>query len=183
MCKRLWEVAHQALCARVVLFAEQPNIVAQREQPLDEFLGLPVTAYAPQRVDYPEAADQERALASCETVVGLVCSVAKYEAVFGQLAADRLDGTDHPLVVVGQKPHARDKQRAGVQRPGAVSLGEGSPSGVVAFLQDVGVDLVTHGAPALHGTIEPETLDALDHTVKRHPAHDLGVDEVLPLPA
>ena len=45
------------------------------------------------------------------------------------------------------------------------------------------MDLVTHGPPALHGTIEPETLDALDQRVKRNPAHHLGVDEVLPLPA
>ena len=75
-----------------------------------------MAAYVLQRVDHPEAADQERALASCKTIVGLVCSVAEYEAVFGQLVADRLDGTDHPLVVVGQEPHARDEQRARVER-------------------------------------------------------------------
>src|SRR5215211_8006381 len=113
--KRLGEVADQPLCARVVLFAEQPHVVTQREQPLEEFLGLVPPADAPQCNDHPEAADQERALASGEAVVGLVRTVAQDEAVLGQLIADRLDGTDHPFVVVGQKADARDEQRARIQ--------------------------------------------------------------------
>src|SRR5215211_2897967 len=113
--KRLWEVADQPLCPRVVLLAQQPHVVAQREQPLEELLGLAVAADAPQSIDHPEAADQKRALAPREAVVGLICPVAQDEAVLGQLVADRLDGTDHPFVVVGQKADARDEQRARIQ--------------------------------------------------------------------
>src|SRR5919206_2506974 len=48
--KRLWEVADHPLCPRIVLFAEQPHIVAQRKQTLEEFLGLALSADTPQRV-------------------------------------------------------------------------------------------------------------------------------------
>src|SRR5919107_1015492 len=171
--KRLWKVAYQPLCPRIVLFAQQAHVVAQREQPLEELHGLVSPAYAPQRVDHPEAADQERTLAPREAVVGLICPVSQDEAVFGQFVADGLYGTDHPLVVVGQEPDARDEQRARVEHLGAVRLGEGTPLCVVAFLQDVGVDLIAHGPPAVHRSLEPEALDACDEGAKRHPAHDL----------
>src|SRR5215210_8348072 len=104
-------------------------------------------ADAPEGVDQPEAADQERALAPGEAVVSLVRTVAQDEAFFGQLLLDRLDGTYYPLVVVGQETDARDAQRAGVEHVGAVRLGEGPPAGVVAFLEDVVVDLISHGPP------------------------------------
>src|SRR5215213_1200574 len=178
--QRLREVADQPLCTRVVLLAQQPHVVTQREQPLEELFGLALAADAPQRLDQPEAADQERSLVPGKAVVGFARAVAQDEAVFGQLVSYRLDGAYHPLVVVGQEPDARDEQRACVERVGTIRLCEGSSLGVVALLQDFVVDLVAHGPPTLHGSLEPEALHASDQGVKRHPAHDLGVDEVLP---
>jgi hypothetical protein len=45
------------------------------------------------------------------------------------------------------------------------------------------MDLLAHGPPPFYRTFQPKALDALDHYVEGQPAHHLGVDEVLPLPA
>lgn len=33
--KRLWEIADQPSCSRIVFFREQPEVVADREQPVE----------------------------------------------------------------------------------------------------------------------------------------------------
>src|SRR5678815_6198607 len=55
----LWEIAHQPARARLVLLAEKSNVVAQREESLEELAGLVVTVEHGQRIREPEAAGKE----------------------------------------------------------------------------------------------------------------------------
>ena len=59
----LREIADLALAARVVFLGEQPDIVGEREQPLEQALRIGVAAEHDVVVDQPEAAGKERAFA------------------------------------------------------------------------------------------------------------------------
>ena len=86
--------------------------------------------------------------------------VAQDEAVRGgQLALDRLDGADHPLVVRRQEAHLRDEQQRGVQLLRAVGLREGVALLVVALLAHVPVDVVAQLAPPLQRAVRVAGLD------------------------
>ncbi len=66
--ERLRAVADMAVIPRVVLLAQQPDVAAQREQTVEQPGGLILLTDQVQRVDQPEAACQERALAPAQAV-------------------------------------------------------------------------------------------------------------------
>src|SRR5690606_20017830 len=68
--ERLREVAHLAAGGRVPLLGEQPQVVAERQQPLEQLPGLLLPADGQQRVGHPEAAGEEGALVAGELVRG-----------------------------------------------------------------------------------------------------------------
>jgi hypothetical protein len=70
MAERLRRVADLTRIPGVVFLAEQPDVVAQREQPVEELMCLFVAADHVQGVGQPEAACQERALAAGQAVDG-----------------------------------------------------------------------------------------------------------------
>ena len=87
-----------------------------------------VAARSAQVIREPERARQECAFASREAVdvAGALGVVAEHEAVMGEAAwFDRLLGADDAWIVRRQKAHEWDHQDAGVERFGAVVLGEG----------------------------------------------------------
>src|SRR5690242_11019771 len=53
---RLWRVAHLPSRLDVVLLAEEPDVVAQAQQPVEQLAGLRRTADAAERIDQPERA-------------------------------------------------------------------------------------------------------------------------------
>jgi len=64
--ERLGEVADQPTLVDVVLLGEQPHVVAQPDEAIEERLGLLAPPCEQERVDEPEAAGEERAFAAGE---------------------------------------------------------------------------------------------------------------------
>ncbi len=122
----LREVADLPAAGDVVLLGVQAEVIAQSEQPLEQLPRLGLAAVERERLDQPERAGQELALAAGQAVVGDVGGVARDEAVVAELTADRVDGRREPVVGRVQQPDQADRQRAGVQRRGAIGLGEGT---------------------------------------------------------
>ena len=73
---------------------------------------------------------------------------ADWEAVAAELAADRVDGCRETIIGRVQQADQPDHQRAGVQRRGAIGLGEGAALRVVGPREDLIVDLPPGSAPS-----------------------------------
>ena len=85
--------------------------------------------------------------------------------------------------VGGQEADARDQQQAGVKRGRPVGLGEGVALGVERVRDHVVMDLVAEPLPPHHRAGQAVAAYRSRHPVGRHPGHDLGVGEVLPVAA
>src|SRR3954467_14377814 len=121
----LREVAHEALLLLIVLFRNQPEVIADPDQALDEGTRLLAAAEADQIVRVPEAAGEEGALAPRQAVRLLALGVvAQDEAVPHQVLAGRRDGADHGGIVLRQEAHMGDEEQARVEPLRAVILHE-----------------------------------------------------------
>src|SRR5690242_2706603 len=69
--ERLRGVSDLSAAGRVVFLAQQPNVVAQSQQSIEQLGCLVVVADAAQRIGQPEAAGEEDALAAGQSVVAL----------------------------------------------------------------------------------------------------------------
>src|SRR5687768_1007111 len=68
MRERLRKISEHALLRRVVLFGEQPDVVAERKQSIDQlFRFLPSSAHRV-RIGEPEAASEKRAFVARQSV-------------------------------------------------------------------------------------------------------------------
>ena len=144
-----WEKAWGKLptwrpATHVVLLGQQPEVVAQADEPVEHGVGVVVAADQVQAVGHPERAGQEGALVPGEPVdgPGVRGAVAQHEPVLGQLPLDGLDGGAHAVVGGGKEAHQRDHEQAGVEGVGAVVLREGPDVGVVALGAHLVVDAV-----------------------------------------
>ncbi|CAM5416092.1 hypothetical protein BSAF29S_02732 [Bacillus safensis subsp. safensis] len=106
---------------RCGISASRPEVVAQRQQLLEQLPRLVHAADHRQVVGHPERAGEERALVAGQAVDALLLAlgrVAQDEPVGGgQLALDRLDGADHPFVV----------RRQAARNPGKIDRDHGQP--------------------------------------------------------
>ncbi|CAH0291805.1 hypothetical protein SRABI26_04254 [Arthrobacter sp. Bi26] len=95
-----------------------------------------------------------------------------------QLALDGVDGSDDARIIRREEPHPGQQQETGVQLGPPVGLHECVAFGVEPVGHDLGVDSVTQLFPAVGRAGQAEVPDPLDHAVRRHPCHHLGVREV-----
>ena len=160
------------------LLAEEPDVVAQRQQALEQLPGLVAPASPDQGLDQPEGAGQEHPLLAGQPVIALCRQVAAQEAVVRQLALDRVDGSDDARIIRREEPHPGQQQEARIQLRPPVGLHERVALGVEPVGHDLGVDGVTQLLPTVRRAGQAEVPDALDHAVRRHPGHHLGVREV-----
>lgn len=126
MAERLRSVAQLTARSGVVLLAEETDIVAQGEEPLEQGARLPEGADGAQRVDHPEAAGQKGALRARQSVdVPIALRVVAHDQpVHVQLLADGVHGAHDSRVVRWQEPETRDLQERGVETVRPVELGE-----------------------------------------------------------
>ncbi len=101
--------------ARVVFLAQQSDIVAQREQPVEQRPRVRKTVLQDIGIDQPEAAGEEGALPRRQAVIGRRGVVAHHETVFQQAPLDCLDRADDARIVGGQESDARQQQQAGIE--------------------------------------------------------------------
>src|ERR1700746_1617211 len=69
---------------RIEPFSEQPHVIAAREQPIKELLGLGVSALQYVVVDQPKAARQKNSFARGQAVAGIFGFVSEDEFVADQ---------------------------------------------------------------------------------------------------
>ena len=101
----LREVAHLPSGPHVVLLGQQPEVVAQTDQPVEHGVGVVVAADQVETVGHPERTGQEGTLVTGEPVhrAGVLGAVAQHEAVLGEPPLDDLDRRPHPLVGGGEE--------------------------------------------------------------------------------
>src|SRR5687768_2184315 len=91
----LRKVSQLAPCGRVVLFRQQPDIIAERQQPLEDFFCLFVLSLKGENVGQPEGAKQKDSLAVRQTIDSRIRDVPSDEASCFELLANHVDGPDH----------------------------------------------------------------------------------------
>ena len=180
MGERLREVAEVAAGLDVELLRVEPERRGDAQEPLHEVVRPLLLADDRERRHEPERADEERPLLAREAVVGLLGSVAKDEAVLGQLLGDGEHGVPETLVVAGQEPEDRRQQRRGVERVGLVVLAQDAAI-TDAVLEDVAADLLGRRPPGRLQLGVATDLGQLRGAVERDPAHELRRHVVLRL--
>src|SRR6266511_2586244 len=179
--ERLWVVADHLGAADVDLLGQQADVVGVGGRPL-EGRPCPVDLAGQRlRLGEPEGAQQEGALLALQPVGGAVA--VDQAALVGEPLGDRVDGRLHARVVAGQEPRDRHHQVAGVQVVAVERLGVGAGGLAPAVLEDRGADLVAGGRPRPHADLGADQVGQGDRAVQRHPAHQLGVQEVAGLAA
>ncbi len=109
MAERLRKIAELPLSTGIILFRKQTEVVAQGEQMLEQRLSLVQPAHHRQRVDEPEAADEERSFAPSESVRCLLGPVAENQPVLNKIPLNRFDCADHPNIVRWQEADRRNQ--------------------------------------------------------------------------
>src|SRR6476659_5301801 len=111
MRERLRKIAEVAPARGVVLLGQQTHVIAELEQSFEQTHGVVVAPDQDVRIDEPEAASQERALARFETIVDTLRTVPKHETVDAQFPLDRLDGRDVTGVVRSNEPELAEQEQ------------------------------------------------------------------------
>ena len=182
--KRLGEVAGHPVVGHVVLLREQPDVVGDPAQPVEELLGVVAPAGHGVDPDQPEGAGQERVLVPRQPVDAGLGAVARAGSRRPSGPARRprwcrATSGSSP----GRKPTSGTISREASTSGRVVVLDERAALPVDAVLQDLGPDLVADPPPAVEGPVEAVLLDRLDRAVERRPDHHPGVGEVLLLAA
>ena len=127
-------------CTRVVFLGEQADIVAERQQALEQRARL---ALRPCRIDCRPARSCRRGTRP-RPAAGrrrdLAVSIAHDKAVTDQIALDRRDRAAHARIVGGRKPMSGISSRLASSCSRAIELHEAAEFRVEAVAADVGVD-------------------------------------------
>src|SRR5579859_1877538 len=92
----LREVAELTLRSRVVLLSQQPDIVREADETVEERHRFVAAAEQLEAVDEPERAREEDSFARREPVdVAFLRAIAEDEAIHDEVLLDRLDGAAH----------------------------------------------------------------------------------------
>ena len=179
MRERLRKIAELAPVRRIVFLGQQPHVVAQRQQSLEEVARFLIPAEHCVIVRKPEAAGEERAFARREPVGPRSGVVTHHQSVAQEAALDRRDRAVNPGVVRRQEADKGNEQKAGVERRCAKKLDKGVARRIEAAGAHLLMDRGSDGAPALERTAEFELLDRAHCAIEGDPGHDLGMGEVL----
>lgn len=179
----LREVADLPAISRIVFLREQPEIVAQRQQAVEQTLGLLAASDGDVGVREPEAAGQEDAFTGFEPVIGDFRVVAAYEAVDEQVPFDRLDSPDISWIARRDEADLGEQQQAGVERLLAKGRPEGVAHRIEATVAHLGMDTCPQLPPLVDRAAQSMTFHRLDGAIEDDPCHDLGEGKVLARPA
>src|SRR6266852_7781097 len=154
MRKRLREVADLPLCSRIVLFREQADIIAKRQQAFEQGARFRVAVLQRVVVGKPETAGKEDTFSRRETVDACLGSVPQHEAIDHELPLDRRDGAAHTWIVRRQEAHERHQQQARIELAPAEALGEGVAALVESLLANRRVHAIANLSPTLQRSLQ-----------------------------
>ena len=183
MAEGLRGVAEVATGGRVVLLAEEADVVAQGEEAFEQVDCLIGAADAVECICEPEGGGEKAAFASGNAVdVGAAFGdgVPQYEAVIGEVSLDRVDRGDHALVVPREEAVARHQQHRRVEPGGSVGLGERVAARMEAALGDLACDGPAQCPEPIELRRMLVPLESSDGPVDTDPGQEFGVHEVAP---
>ena len=137
----------------VVLLAEQSDVVAQRQQPVEQLGGVIVrpimcSAFASQKLQARKAPSCRAARPTCRPADRRAAGTGGRSPPVISSRWMASHGGRHPRIVGGRKPTSGMSSTAASSSVGAVVLGERPAVGVVALVADLLVDLVADLLPA-----------------------------------
>ena len=174
------EVAGHALVPRVELLRQQPDVVDQAHQPVEQREGVVGAAGGGVRRDQPEGARHERVFVATHSVHPGLGPVTQQQAIAQEVVLDRFDGPQHPRIVAVDEADVPQHQQGRVDLGGVVLLGEAVAPLVEAARQDLLADRFPLRTPVVDGPVSAVLLDGPHGAVEGGPGHRLGVGEVLP---
>src|SRR6516162_3188353 len=146
----LRKISEQAAGNRIELFGKQTDVVAARQQTIEQLPRLCITSLHNVVVDKPETAHQKSPFSGRQAISGIFGFVPQNEFVRDQsFFLDRTKSALHPRIGGGQKTDERDQQEAGIEPFRAVALHETVEIAVEAALTHFGVDFVGDRSPML----------------------------------
>jgi len=105
----LRKIAQQAAGYRVELLGKQTDIIAAREQTIEQLSGFRVASLQYVVVDEPEAACEKRSLARGKAIGDILGLVAQHEfSIDQQLLLDRLQRSLNARITGREKAHQGD---------------------------------------------------------------------------
>src|SRR6202034_833345 len=109
----------------IVFFREQADIVAQREQALEQGACFGVAVLQPIIGDQPKAARQKNTFSWRQTIDVSLGSIPQHKTVNHELPLDRRDGAAHTWIVCRQEADEGYQQQTCVKLAAAEALREG----------------------------------------------------------
>lgn len=180
VCERLREIAKEFAGAGVDHFGVEANVVRVAGEPFEQGTRLRDLARPGQRLNHPEAAENEGSLSPGQAVVFPERQIAAQQRPCAQFLADPVDGGGDSRIIGRQKPDQRYAEIAGVHGVRGVVLDESVLSRVDAPSQYLRADDLGRTNPFFDLRTSPfESRGELDSPVQRDPAHDLRVNEVI----
>ena len=145
----LRKIAQHAASQWIELFGEQTDIIAAREQTVEQPPSFRIAALQNIVVDEPKAARQKGSL-TCRQAISIFGFVAEDEfAIDQQSILDRPKRSPNPRIGWGKKADERQQQQTRVEPLGAVGLYETAKAAVETALTHFGMDFVGDLAPPL----------------------------------
>src|SRR5205814_8311054 len=145
----LRKIAKLAFRSRIILFREKADVVAQGKQSHEQFPRIVVAPLEDVVVCQPEAAGEEGALATGQTVIGLFTVIAQHEAIDEQSFLDLFDSATHARIARWEESNNGNQQGAGVKQLGAIGLDERAELIVEALLAYLVVNLFAQRSPPI----------------------------------
>ena len=184
MRERLREVSEQLAGRRIDLLGEQSDVVAMRDEPLEEVTSLLLLAASREALGEPERADEEGALVPADAVHA-VRHVAAHEPVGLQAPSTRARSSPTRAGIVElDEAHDRDQQVRRVRAPVVIEvLAERVGLRIDAALVDRLPNCLARLLPGIDVAVTVVGLGDSREPVEGDPGQDLGRDEVPELAA
>src|SRR5271165_838843 len=129
-------------------------------------------------IHQPEAADEERAFSSRQSVFDLVSVISQEQAVAHQVFLNSSDSSGNPRVLNRQKTDERQEQQTGIQLWNAVTLRKAVHAAIKTSAANLFVDAVLDFLPALHPPLHGELLSHAYPAIKGDPCHNFRLSEL-----
>src|SRR5215510_5304872 len=172
--KRLRKIADLPLRLRIVFFRQQADIVANRQQALEQGGRFGVAVLQRVIVGKPKAAREKYPFSRSQTINAGLGSITKYEPVDRELLLDSRNGAAHAWIFRRQEADERHQQQTRIELAASEALREGVAAAVESKLTNRRVHVVANSSPPFQRRHQFETLRIPHRAIQSNPCHDLG---------
>src|SRR5207302_1177837 len=150
----LRKITDHAAVPKIVLLAEQADIIAQAQQAIEQVSRLLEPLLQDIGIDQPEAAGQEGALAGRQTVLHLRGVVAHHESLPQEPLLDGADGAADARIIGREESDAGQQQQTRIELLRPVGLNEASELLGEPVRANLGMNLRSNFAPSVDRSVK-----------------------------